>query len=695
MATRRTDIRRGGIDLKSIVADPSMVDADGKLVFPAGSLTPDQTTLLNWLLASIKVEQAQDGTYVLSPQADLSTSLGAENFRFKDLYVSQNSIFLGNKKLSVDNDTLKVSDIDQSTGAETVVATLSTSQIKSDLIADASFTSAVASQVGAGAQGPEGPQGPAGPAGPAGASGLAGAQGPAGPAGAAGPAGPAGPAGVAGVQGPKGDTGDVGPQGAQGIQGQPGVQGAIGPEGPQGPQGLPGADGAQGVPGPQGIQGQIGPQGAPGQDSIAKAFTVTASGNKYYIDGIQTPSLTLFKGQTYVFDYSTASSHPFVFQTNSSGNYDASTVITQGWSVENNVVTYQVPQDAPQNLYYVCTQHLQMGGSVQTYDLVPSALIGPTGLTGPIGPTGLKGDQGDQGIQGNIGPQGNPGIQGLQGDVGPEGPQGPQGDKGDKGDQGDVGPAGPQGPTGPQGQPGSQGAAGTGITFKGSLPLVGDLPGSASQGDAYLIQADDSLHIYDGSAFISGGSIQGPAGPAGGAGPQGNIGLTGPVGDKGDKGDKGDTGDVGPAGPQGPAGADGAATKYLLKITYGSNRVPLAVAFQTVTGFQTSGAHAVLTTDGTTEGNPHFATVTFSEEDSAPTSIIIYGYNIANHTYNVLNHHDSNPIQLIPSTTYSSAKELFSDFNNANTSLKIFVNTTATKSVATPNGGHAFIVISF
>jgi hypothetical protein len=119
----------------------------------------------------------------------------------------------------------------------------------------------------------------------------------------------------------------------------------------------------------------------------------------------------------------------------------------------------------------------------------------------------------------------------LSGEQGPPGPAGPQGE------------AGPQGPQGPQGIQGSQGAAGTGITMRGSVPTSGDLPAQATQGDAYIVQADDSLWIYDGTQWVSGGSIQGPPGAQGPQGPQGLVGLQGPVGASGA------AGATGPAGP--------------------------------------------------------------------------------------------------------------------------------------------------
>jgi hypothetical protein len=142
--------------------------------------------------------------------------------------------------------------------------------------------------------------------------------------------------------------------------------------------------------------------------------------------------------------------------------------------------------------------------------------------TGNIqGPSGEPGPQGEPGAMGPEGPQGAPGTQGPQGPQGDPGTQGPQGVQGDPGPQG---PQGLAGADGAEGAPGPQGVAGTGITFKGSVATEEDLPEGEANGDAYLVEADDSLWIWDGSDYVSGGAIQGPPGTAGAAGAAGERG---------------------------------------------------------------------------------------------------------------------------------------------------------------------------
>jgi len=101
-----------------------------------------------------------------------------------------------------------------------------------------------------------------------------------------------------------------------------------------------------------------------------------------------------------------------------------------------------------------------------------------------------------------------------------------------------------------------QGPAGIGINFKGQVATIANLPASATKGDAYLVQADDSLRVGDSStnSWVNGGSIQGPQGPAGVAGPAGAAGPQGPQGPAGPQGPQGIQGSAGAAGLQGPRG---------------------------------------------------------------------------------------------------------------------------------------------
>jgi hypothetical protein len=208
---------------------------------------------------------------------------------------------------------------------------------------------------------------------------------------------------------------------------------------------------------------------------------------------------------------------------------------------------------------------------------------GIQGATGAKGDKGDKGDQGIQGVQGDIGltgatgakgakgdtgSQGPQGIQGLKGDTGetgPQGPQGIQGVKGDQGIQGATGATGPQGETGPEGPQGIQGIEGpigpegVGINLLGSKNTTDDLPDSGEAGDAWIVQSDGDLYIWDTITddWDNAGQIVGPQGPQGIQGEQGIQGIEGPQGATGPQGPQGDTGATGSQGPQGIQGETG------------------------------------------------------------------------------------------------------------------------------------------
>ena len=169
---------------------------------------------------------------------------------------------------------------------------------------------------------------------------------------------------------------------------------------------------------------------------------------------------------------------------------------------------------------------------------------GDIGLTGVAGTNGLDGAKGDQGIQGIQGFKGDIGLTGADGAMGVQGPQGIQGIQGETGLRGIQGETGPQGPIGFTGE---KGADGNGVSIKGSFDNTSQLPASGADGDAYLISGN--LHVWNGTAWVNVGNIQGP---------QGLIGLTGATGNTGPQGVKGEKGDQGIQGIQGLKGDTGA-----------------------------------------------------------------------------------------------------------------------------------------
>jgi len=206
-----------------------------------------------------------------------------------------------------------------------------------------------------------------------------------------------------------------GPPGPPGPPG-PSVTGNPGPPGPAstvaGPPGPPGEDGDDGTP-----STVAGPPGPPGTDgtSGARNFNVTApNASVYTIDGSSNPTLALLRGFTYTFTVN-ATGHPFwikTSQTTGTGNAYSSGITNNG--ITSGVLTFSVPYNAPNTLYYICQYHSAMTGTITISDAGPEGPPGPPGpastVAGPPGPPGQDGDDGEDGTPGTPGGQGPAGV---------------------------------------------------------------------------------------------------------------------------------------------------------------------------------------------------------------------------------------------------------------------------------------------
>ena len=110
--------------------------------------------------------------------------------------------------------------------------------------------------------------------------------------------------------------------------------------------------------------------------AAATNFNVTALGmSAFVIDGVNNPTLTLTKGQTYTFAVNAGSSHPFSIAT----ARGAQPVTEYSTGVSNNgsaagIVTFTVPSSAPATLFYQCGFHDVMGGTLK----IVAAVAAPT-----------------------------------------------------------------------------------------------------------------------------------------------------------------------------------------------------------------------------------------------------------------------------------------------------------------------------
>ena len=100
-------------------------------------------------------------------------------------------------------------------------------------------------------------------------------------------------------------------------------------------------------------------------------YTVTVQNvngnNKYFIDGVQQPTLNLSEGNTYIFNWSAATTHPVRFSTTSDGTHGGGTEYTTGVVKDDPgyKTTITVAVGAP-TLYYYCQNHPNMGGQINT-----------------------------------------------------------------------------------------------------------------------------------------------------------------------------------------------------------------------------------------------------------------------------------------------------------------------------------------
>ena len=138
-------------------------------------------------------------------------------------------------------------------------------------------------------------------------------------------------------------------------------------------------------------------------------YTVTVQSvdgaNKYFIDGVQQPTLSLVEGQTYIFDWSAATSHPFRFSTTSNGTHGSGSEYTTGVTKDDSAYTTQitVASGAP-TLYYYCSVHSAMGETANTPATSNAVVeVSPTATqasaTAEVGSESLVGNPVETGVE--------------------------------------------------------------------------------------------------------------------------------------------------------------------------------------------------------------------------------------------------------------------------------------------------------
>jgi hypothetical protein len=319
---------------------------------------------------------------------------------------------------------------------------------------------------------------------------------------------------VAGTLGTQGATGSTGVQGSTGITGNIGATGSIGITGLTGATGSSGIDGTTGATGLQGATGS----GSTGATGVSGLTGQTTTFYRYDAEATQTSGFPAvgflyWNNSTQINSTQVALSHT----TASSEDIDLLLALI---SVGNEFVIQEKSSSTSFQKWQVSGLPVVVANS---YIELPVTLIN----SGGNGSTNFS--QGDNliFILTQTGTQGATGLTGATG----------------------IGATGIQGATGLQG---STGTAGTGISLKGTVANIGDLPSTGNTvGDLYIVtNAGGSGFAWDGITWNNVGAIQGPQGSTGATGIQGNVGATGLDGATGIQGPLGATG-IGSTGATG------------------------------------------------------------------------------------------------------------------------------------------------
>ena len=100
------------------------------------------------------------------------------------------------------------------------------------------------------------------------------------------------------------------------------------------------------------------------------------TGNAFYIDGTESPQLSLIRGNTYKFLQAdgTNSNHPLKLSITDDGTHNSGSAITSGITYIGTpgsagaYTQYVVPDNAPDALYYFCGNHSGMGNYISVSD---------------------------------------------------------------------------------------------------------------------------------------------------------------------------------------------------------------------------------------------------------------------------------------------------------------------------------------
>ncbi len=122
------------------------------------------------------------------------------------------------------------------------------------------------------------------------------------------------------------------------------------------------------------------PRGGVAPVATIAVTVVNSGGNKYALDGTVQQLALLVPSVTYRFDQSDSSNsgHPLLLSTTSNGTHGGGSAFTTGVTAVGTpgsagaYTEVKLEQDAPDTLYYYCTQHSGMGGQIDSKATVSS-----------------------------------------------------------------------------------------------------------------------------------------------------------------------------------------------------------------------------------------------------------------------------------------------------------------------------------
>ena len=106
--------------------------------------------------------------------------------------------------------------------------------------------------------------------------------------------------------------------------------------------------------------------------TVSGRWTLGADGtNNYTFTGVgftvttNDPVLYLARGRVYEFNNNSGGGHPFQIRVSNGGAAYNTGVTNNG--AASGVIKFEIPFDAPETLYYQCTNHAGMGNTISVY----------------------------------------------------------------------------------------------------------------------------------------------------------------------------------------------------------------------------------------------------------------------------------------------------------------------------------------